>query len=69
MTYISSSDIDVEDNELGTLTVGLRSDQNNLLDLQREQNRQSSTEAKNVRQDFEEYFNNEGKVPWKNIMM
>jgi len=69
MTYILNSDIDVEDNELGTLTVGLRSDQNNLLDLQRGQNRQSSTEAKNVRQDFEEYFNNEGTVPWKNRMV
>ncbi|CAI6373664.1 unnamed protein product [Macrosiphum euphorbiae] len=66
MTYILNSDIDVEDNELGTLTAGLRSDQNNLLDLQRGQNRRSSTEAKNVRQDFEEYFNNEVKVPWQN---
>jgi len=69
MSYILNSDIDVEDNELGTLTVGLRSDQNNLLDLQRGQNRQSSTEAKNVRQDFEEYFNNEGTVPWQNRMV
>lgn len=39
MTYILNLDIDVEDNKLRTLTVGLRSDQNNLLDLQRGQNR------------------------------
>lgn len=69
MAYMSNSELDVDDNVLGTLTVGLRSDQNNLLDLQRGQNRQSSIEAKNVRQDFEEYFNNEGKVPWQNKMV
>lgn len=47
----------------------LRTDQNNLIDIQRGQNRRSSNEAKKIRQYFEEYFNEEVQVLWQSKMI
>lgn len=69
VTYTNVEDLDMEDIEQGILLEGLRSNASNLLDLQIGQNRNISEEAKLIRLNFEEYFNQEGKVNWQDKMI
>lgn len=69
VTYTNVEDLDMEDIEQGILLEGLRSNASNLLDLQIGQNRNISEEAKLIRLNFEEYFNQEGKVNWQAKMI
>lgn len=48
---------------------GLRTDASNLIDIQRGHYRSISRDAKQTRDQFLYYFNNEGSVPWQNSMV
>jgi hypothetical protein len=56
---------DTEDLQNGTVTAGLRSNPSSMATLQRGNNRNHQLTGKEVRSQFVEYFNNEGKVPWQ----
>ena len=60
--------MDFEDTIQGTLTSGLRSDSSHLLELQGGHYRNISQDAKATREEFSNYFNNEGTVSWQNAM-
>lgn len=49
--------------------IGLRTDALNLVDIQRGHYRSISRDAKQTRDQFLHYFNNEGSVPWQNSMV
>lgn len=66
-TYTPVCSLDIEDTIEGTLTLGLRAD-TTLLELQRGHYRNISNDAKATREEFLNYFNNEGTVPWQNRM-
>lgn len=66
-TYTPDETFDTENHETGMITPGLRSEF--IFDIENGHNRQSSKEAKQIRVDFENYFNGEGAVPWQNKMM
>jgi hypothetical protein len=61
--YTSSECFDIEDLENGTVTVGLRSHPSSMATLKRGNNRNHQLTGKELRSQFVEYFNNEGKVP------
>jgi len=63
--YTTSECFDIEDLENGTVTVGLRSHPSSMATLKRGNNRNHQLTGKEVRNQFVEYFNNEGKVPWQ----
>lgn len=68
-SYTPSNVFDFEDFSAGIITPGLRTQSDNLLDLANSQNRHHSTQAKDVRKSFENYFNNSGSVPWQHKMI
>lgn len=67
-TYTPSNTLDFEDTIQGTLTSGLRADSSHLLELQGGHYRNISQDAKATREEFSNYFNNEGTVSWQNAM-
>ncbi|KAB0803707.1 hypothetical protein PPYR_00677 [Photinus pyralis] len=64
--YLPRDAIYSEDTENGTTRTGLVADDSNLANLQSGPNRNPSTEAKEVRDNFVQYFNNEGAVHFQN---
>lgn len=64
-SYVPPGAYDIENIQDGTVQLGERTESSNLLDLQRGQNRQSTNDAKAVRQMYINYFNNEGAIPWQ----
>ncbi|XP_054002660.1 uncharacterized protein LOC128889232 [Hylaeus anthracinus] len=68
-TYTSNDVFDVEDTSNGTITPGLRTGSDNLLNLQNGSNRYHTAEAKEIREQFKIYFNNHGKVNWQHAMV
>lgn len=68
-SYTSNDVFDHEDISTGVLTLGLRTQPENLLDLASSHNRHHSTQAKDVRERFKNYFNNSGSVPWQHKMI
>lgn len=66
-TYTPINSLDFEDTIEGTLTLGLRAD-TTLLELQKGHYRNISNDAKATRDEFLNYFNNEGSLPWQNRM-
>ena len=63
--YSQSECFDIENLENGTVTAGLRSQPSSMATLKRGNNRNHQLTGKEVRKQFVEYFNNEGKVPWQ----
>ena len=63
-TYTPSEYFDIEDLENGTVRAGLRSHPSSMATLKRG-NRNHQLTGKEVRNQFVEYFNNKGKVPWQ----
>lgn len=59
-SYVSSSNIQDKANNSNVLNGAV-----NLENLQRGHNRHANQQAKEVRQSFLQYFNEEGKVPWQ----
>ncbi|KAJ8970514.1 hypothetical protein NQ314_001190 [Rhamnusium bicolor] len=57
--------LDQENFETGETVMGLRPGEHSLLNLERGQNRRAAQMAKNVRDTYMNYFNNEGSVPWQ----
>lgn len=57
--------LDNEYLECGEIVPGLRAQPGVFVNLQRGQNRNATTTAKEVRDHFMEYFCNEGRVPWQ----
>ncbi|XP_053990523.1 uncharacterized protein LOC128882795 [Hylaeus volcanicus] len=68
-TYTSNDVFDVEDTSNGTITPGLRTGSDNLLNLQNGSNRYHTAEPKEIREQFKIYFNNHGKVNWQHAMV
>jgi hypothetical protein len=64
-TYTPSECFDTEDLQNGTVTAGLRSNPSSMTTLKRGNNRNHQLTGKEVRSQFVEYFNSEGKVPWQ----
>jgi len=64
-TYTPPESFDTEDLQNGTVTAGLRSNPSSMTTLKRGNNRSRQLTRKEVRSQFMEYFNNEGKVPWQ----
>lgn len=64
--YAPSDCYDQEDRENGTITPGLNTMQSNMNHLNSRNYGNITNAAKMVRQDFINYFNNEGSVPWQN---
>jgi hypothetical protein len=62
-TYTPSECFDIEDLQNGTVTAGLRSHPSSMATLKRRNNRDHQLTGKEVRSQFVEYFNDEGKVP------
>ena len=65
-TYTPVGSLDFEDTIQGTLSLGLRTNYCNLSNIKRGHYRAISNYSKQTRQQFLEYFNNEGSVPWQN---
>lgn len=66
-TYTPTEHLDNENQETGVLSNGLRITVTDLTNLQVSyNNRSSSHSAKVIREEFMQYFNNEGAVPWQN---
>lgn len=68
-TYTHQQDLDFEDLENGTVRYGLRPGSETFFPIENGKNRQSSNDAKNVREEFEKFFNAEGAVSWQNRMI
>lgn len=64
--YAPSECYDHEDRENGTVTSGLNTTQSNMNHLHRRNYGNITNAAKIIRQEFINYFNNEGSVPWQN---
>ena len=64
-TYTPPECFDTEDLQNGTVTAGLRSNPSSMAALKRGNNRNHQLTGKEVRSQFMEYFNKEGKVPWQ----
>jgi len=64
-TYTPPECFDTEDLQNGTVTAGLRSNPSSMATLKMGSNRNLQLTGKEVRSQFMEYFNNEGKVPWQ----
>lgn len=64
--YAPSECYDQEDRENGTITPGLNTMESNMNHLYRRNYRNITNAAKMVRQDFINYFNNEGSIPLQN---
>jgi len=64
-TYTPPECFDTEDLQNGTVTAGLRSNPSSMAKLKRGNNRNRQLTGKEVRSQFVEYFNGEGKVPWQ----
>jgi len=64
-TYTPSECFDTEDLQHGTVTEGLRNNPSNMATPKKGNNRNHQLTAKEIRRQFVEYFNNEGKVPWQ----
>lgn len=67
-SYTPSDCFDSEDTEIGSITQGNRTDNSNLINLRSGHYTHISNDAKEVRQEFTDYFCNEGSVPWQNKM-
>jgi hypothetical protein len=63
--HTPSECFDTEDLQNGTVTAGLRSNPSSMATLKRGNNMNHQLIGKEVRSQFVEYFNNEGKVPWQ----
>ena len=64
--YAPTESLDSEDIENGTIRVGMTPDNSNMLCLQRSHIAGNiPLDAKRVRQEFMNYFANEGQVPWQ----
>jgi len=64
-TYTPSECFDTEDLQNGTFIAGLRSNPSSMATPKKGINRNHPLTGKEVRSQFVEYFNNEGKVPWQ----
>lgn len=65
-TYAPTDCMDYEELESGTIHFGLSSENSNVLPLERNHvSGDMPINAKQVRQNFLTYFNNEGQVPWQ----
>jgi hypothetical protein len=64
-TNIPSECSDTEDLHNGTVTAGLRSNPSSMATMKRGNNRNHQLTGEEVRSQFVEYFNKEGKVPWQ----
>jgi hypothetical protein len=64
-TYTLSECFDTEDLQNGTVTAGLRRNPSSMATMKRGSNRNHQLTGKEVKSQFVEYFNNEGKVPWQ----
>jgi hypothetical protein len=64
-TYTPSECFDTEDLQNGTVTAGLRSNPSSTATLKKGNKRNHQLTGNEVRSQFVEYFNNEGKVPWQ----
>lgn len=65
--YIRNGEVDMEDCVSGTVIHGnWRNEPNQLMDIERTRAGNSTTLAKEVRDDFCEYFNTMGAIPWQN---
>ena len=62
-TYTPTESFATEDLQNGTVTAGLRSNPSSMTTLKTGNNRNHQLTGKEVRSQFMEYFNNEGKVP------
>lgn len=67
--YTPPGVFDVENFETGTVTFGKRTNPDTFSSLSHGQNRNSDISAKSVRDNFMDYFNNEGKVSWQEMMI
>ena len=54
-----------EELQIGTDAAGLRSNPTSMAAMKRGNKRNHHVTGKEVRRQFVEYFNNEGKVPWQ----
>jgi hypothetical protein len=64
-SYTPSECFETEDLQNGTVTACLRSNPSSMATLKRGNNRNHHQTGKEIRSQFVEYFNNEGKVPWQ----
>lgn len=64
-SYASAECFDREYAEDGTITPGLNSNDSNMEALYRRNSGNNLTAAKNIRDQYVHYFNNEGSVPWQ----
>nr|CAI5837492.1 unnamed protein product [Callosobruchus analis] len=64
-SYTSVECFDHENIEDGTIMPGLSAHDSSMEPLYRRNSGNNSTSAKNVREQFVHYFNNEGTVPWQ----
>lgn len=60
--YIPRTYVDTENMDTGEIDIGLRAD---LIGLQRGQNRNPTENAKQIREQYMQYFCSEGRVPWQ----
>lgn len=68
-SYTPSRSLDFENIENGTIEEGEWRQDMNLSSLQTSQNRHPTDDAKQIREHFKNYFNNEGIVHWQNRMI
>nr|CAI5843806.1 unnamed protein product [Callosobruchus analis] len=64
-SYTSAECFDHENIEDGTIIPGLSAHDSSMEPLYRRNSGNNSTSAKNIREQFLHYFNNEGTVPWQ----
>lgn len=64
--YIRHGEVDIEDCVTGTVMHGTWRNEPMLLSIERTRAGNSAALAKQVRDDFCEYFNTTGAVPWQN---
>lgn len=64
-TYTPSGTLDYEDTIQGTMSFGLRSNDSNLVGIEKGRYKSISNDGKNIRLQFLDYFNNEGALPWQ----
>ena len=68
-TYTPPECFDTEDVQNGTVTAGFRTNPSSMATLKRGNNRNHQLTGKEVRSQFVEYFNNEGKVAWQGSIL
>jgi hypothetical protein len=63
-SYTPLDCLDKEDTETGTVTLGLRPDLTNIIDLQSGHDGNTTEKAKVAREMFPTHFKNKGRVSW-----